>query len=493
MAQNDIPIVEYTPLSDIPTILQDVRATFKSGLTKSLSYRKEQLKGLHNMIAENEDLFREASFLDLRKPPQELFLGETGIIKHECVEAIKNLDRWASPEKVKVSLINKFDDIHIRKDPVGVVLIIGTWNYPVNLLLIPAIGAIAAGNTVILKPSEVSPHVAKLVTELLPKYLDQRSYRIVNGAVPHTSALLDLKFDHIFYTGSGNVGKIIMAAAAKQLTPVTLELGGKSPAFVAKDGNINTIARRLAIGKFFNSGQTCIAPDYVIVERGVENELVKEMKKTLLEFYGAAPQTSPSYGRIVSKGHFHRLVQGLKNTQGEVVIGGDSQEDDLFIAPTLVLNVKPDDSLMQDEIFGPILPIMVVDSMEDGVDYVNSKDQPLALYIFSGNKKLVNHILDNTRSGSAVVNETMVQFTITTLPFGGTGPSGIGSYHGKKSFDTFSHERSTVIKSLGMERFNTVRYPPYSEKKIGWLDWLLYSKVKYAPNAANPGASKANL
>ncbi|KAF9354891.1 Aldehyde dehydrogenase [Mortierella sp. AD094] len=490
---NDIPVVEYTPLSDISTILLEVRATFNSGLTKPLSYRKEQLKGLHNMIAENEALFREASFLDLRKPPQELFLGETGIIKHECVEAIKNLDRWAVPDKVKVSLLNKFDDIHVRKDPLGVVLIIGAWNYPLNLLLIPAVGAIAAGNTVIFKPSELSPRVANLVTELLPKYLDQRSYRIVNGGALETTTLLDLKFDHIFYTGSGNIGKIIMTAAAKQLTPVTLELGGKSPAFVAKDGNINTVARRLVIGKFFNCGQSCIAPDYLIVERGIEHELVKEMKKTLLEFYGAAPQTSPSYSRIINKSHFHRIVQSLKNTQGEVIVGGDSQEGDLYIAPTLVLNVSPNDSLMQDEIFGPVLPILVVDSLEQGVDYVNSKDQPLALYIFSENKKLINHILNNTRSGSAVVNETLIQFTISTLPFGGTGPSGIGSYHGKRSFDIFSHERSTIIKSLGMERFNVIRYPPYSEKKIGWLDWLLYGKVKYSPNAANPGASKAKL
>ncbi|KAF9099800.1 Aldehyde dehydrogenase [Mortierella sp. AM989] len=491
--QADIPAVEFTPLDYIPTVIQEVRTTFNSGLTKPLAYRKEQLKGIYNMIAENETLIREASYLDLRKPPQELVLSEIGIIKHECVDAIENLNRWATPEKVKVSLINKFDDIHIRKDPLGVVLIIGAWNYPLNLLLIPAIGAIAAGNAVVFKPSELAPHVANLFTKLLPKYLDQRSYRVINGAANETTALLALKFDHIFYTGSGNIGRIIMTAAAKQLTPVTLELGGKSPAFVAKDGDLHAVARRLVIGKFFNGGQSCIAPDYLIVERGIERELVNEMKKTLLEFYGASPQTSQSYNRIINKNHFNRIVRILENTQGEVVVGGDSQLSDLYIAPTLVLGVSADDSLMQEEIFGPVLPIMVVDSLEQGIEYVSSGDQPLALYIFSENKKLINHILNNTRSGSAVVNETLIQFTMSALPFGGTGPSGIGAYHGKTSFDIFSHQRSTIIKSLGMERFNAIRYPPYSEKKTSWLDWLLYSKAKYSANAANPGASSAKL
>ncbi|KAF9199392.1 Aldehyde dehydrogenase [Haplosporangium sp. Z 27] len=484
----DIPVLEFTPLNEIPTVIQEVRTTFNSGLTKSLSYRKEQLKGIHNMISENEDLIREAMFLDLGKPPQEVLLSEIGITKHECELAIKNLERWASPEKVKTPWINVLDDAHIRRDPLGVVLIIGAWNYSWNLLLIPAVGAIAAGNAVVFKPSEMAPHAAALFTRLLPKYLDQRSYRVVNGGVQETTSLLDIKFDHIFYTGSGNVGKIIMTAAAKQLTPVTLELGGKSPTFVSKCGNLYAVARRLVIGKFFNCGQTCIAPDYLIVERAVIGELVNEMKKVLLEFYGSSPQTSQSYARIVNKGHFQRIVKALKITQGEVIVGGDFQEDDLYIAPTLVLNVTANDPLMKDEIFGPVLPIMVVDSLEQGVDYVNSGDQPLALYIFSDNKKQINHILNSTRSGTAVVNDTLIQFAMPTLPFGGTGPSGIGAYHGKKSFDIFSHERSTIIKTLGGESLNGIRYPPYSEKKVGWLTWLLYSKVRYSPNAANPKA-----
>ncbi|KAG0206798.1 Aldehyde dehydrogenase [Mortierella sp. GBA30] len=479
----------YTPLDDITQIVQELRASFNSGLTKPLSYRKEQLKGLYNLIDENEDLIREASFQDLHKHPQELVVGETGIGKQECIEAIKNLDSWAAPQYVKTSLLNKMDAPHIRKEPLGMVLVIGAWNYPLNLLLAPAVGAIAAGNTVVMKPSEVAPHTAALLTKLLPKYLDSRSYRIINGAVEETTALLEHKFDHIFYTGSGNIGKIIMGAAARQLTPVTLELGGKSPAFVAKDVDVATAARRLTWGKFFNCGQTCIAPDYLIIERGIEQEFVKQMQAHLQEFYGSSPQSSNSYGRIVNKNHLHRLKKVLDNTKGSIVIGGDTDEEDLYIAPTVVLNVQPGDSLLEAEIFGPLLPIMIVDSLQEGIDYVNRGDQPLALYIFSNNKQISDHILDHTRSGGAVVNDVLIQFGVSSLPFGGTGPSGIGNYHGQRSFDTFSHERGTIVKSLGLERVNNIRYPPYSEKKIGWLQWILYDKIKYSPNAANPGAA----
>ncbi|KAI1288963.1 Aldehyde dehydrogenase [Mortierella claussenii] len=482
--------LEYTPVGDISRIVQELRATFLSGLTKPLAYRKEQLKGLHNLVVENEAALFEATYRDMRKPPTEVILGELGPLRQECIDAIKHLDEWAAPTRPKLPLIYKMDTVHIRKDPLGTVLIIGAWNYAINLLLVPAVGAIAAGNTIVLKPSELSVHVGALLTQLLPKYLDSRSYRIINGGAQETTTLLENKFDHIFYTGSGNVGKIIMTAAAKHLTPVTLELGGKSPAFVTNDGNINVMARRLVGGKFFNSGQSCIAPDYVIVERGMEQELVSRLKHHIQEMYGASPQTSNSYSRVINKRHFHRLVSALKETQGEVVAGGDSQEDDLYIAPTLVLNVEPTDPLMQDEIFGPILPIWVVDSLEKGIEYVSRNDQPLALYVFSENKKKVDTILNNTRSGSVVVNDTLIQFSIHSLPFGGTGPSGMGNYHGKRSFDTFSHERSTIIKSLSMEKGNDLRFPPYSDTKISWLQWIMYDKASYPPNAANPGADK---
>ncbi|KAF8930212.1 aldehyde dehydrogenase 3 family member [Dissophora ornata] len=478
----------YTPVDEIPKIIQGLRSAFNASITKSLDYRKQQLRGLYNMLAENEIAIREAVYKDLHKPPAELMIGESGMIKQECIDAIKNLDKWAANRSVKTSIVNKFDNVHIRKDPLGLVLIIGAWNYPLNLLLAPAVGAIAAGNTVVLKPSEIAAHTAILLTKLLPLYLDQRAYRIVNGAANETTVLLEHKFDHIFYTGSGAVGRIIMGAAAKQLTSVTLELGGKSPAFISRDVDVAITARRLAFGKFFNCGQTCIAPDYLIVERGVEDKLVEAFQASLQEFYGSSAQTSTSYGRIVNKNHFQRLKSLLDQTKGKVVAGGEVDEDDLYMAPTLVLNVGKDDKLMEGEIFGPILPIMVVDRLVEGVKFVNQGDQPLALYVFSKNKRAIDYILDHTRSGGVVVNDALVHFIVSNLPFGGTGPSGIGNYHGKRSFDVFSHERSALIKTMGMEKLNDLRYPPYTEKKTRWLDWFLWDKASFTGHGSEKGA-----
>ncbi|KAG0244317.1 Aldehyde dehydrogenase [Actinomortierella wolfii] len=482
----------FTPLAEIPKIVQGLRATFNSGITKPLEYRKQQLRGLYNMLSENETAIRDAVFADLHKPAAELFLGESGMVKQECIDAIKNLEKWAANRSVKTTIVNKFDNVHIRKDPLGLVLIIGAWNYPLNLLLAPAVGAIAAGNTVVLKPSEVAPSTAAILTNLLPKYLDQRSYRIINGAVDETTLLLEHKWDHIFYTGSGSVGRIIMGAAAKQLTPVTLELGGKSPAFVSRDVDIAITARRLAWGKFFNCGQTCIAPDYLIVERGIEDKLVESFKHYIQEFYTNNPQESNSYGRIVNNNHFQRIKKLLDETKGKIVAGGETDENDRYIAPTIVLDVKADDALMADEIFGPVLPIMLVDKLLEGVRFVNQRDQPLALYVFSKNKRQIDYILDHTRSGGAVINDALIQFIVSTLPFGGTGPSGIGNYHGKRSFDIFSHERSTLVKSQGLEKLNDLRYPPYSEKKLKWLDWFLFDKASFGQQASGVENGQAN-
>ncbi|KAG0048199.1 aldehyde dehydrogenase 3, member A2 [Gryganskiella cystojenkinii] len=258
-----------------------------------------------------------------------------------------------------------------------------------------------------------------------------------------------------------------------------------SPAFISRDVDIAVTARRLAWGKFFNCGQTCIAPDYLIVERGIEDKLIEAFKSSIQEFYGTSAQTSSSYGRIVNKNHFLRLKTLLESTQGKIVAGGQMDENDLFIAPTLVSGIEKTDKLMEGEIFGPILPILIVDRLIEGVKYVNQNDQPLALYVFSKNKKAIDYILDHTRSGGVVVNDALIHFIVSNLPFGGTGPSGIGNYHGKRSFDVFSHERSTLIKSMGMEKLNDLRYPPYSEKKTRWLDWFLFDKASFSGNGAN--------
>ncbi|KAG0355189.1 aldehyde dehydrogenase 3, member A2 [Gamsiella multidivaricata] len=451
-------------MSEIPKIVQGLRSTFSANLTKPLEYRKQQLRGLYNLLAENDAAIREAVFNDLHKSPQELMIGESGVLKQECIDAIKNLDKWAANRSVKTSIVNKFDNVHIRKDPLGMVLIIGAWNYPLNLLLAPAVGAIAAGNTVLLKPSEVAPHTAVLLTKLLPMYLDQRAYRIVNGGPEETTLLLEHKFDHIFFTGSGQVGRVIMMAAAKQLTSVTLELGGKSPTFIARDVDIAITARRLCWGKFFNCGQTCIAPDYVIVERGIEDKLLEACKASIQEFYGSAVQASSSYGRIVNASHVRRLRGLLSETKGQkIVLGGEIDEEDRFFPPTFVMGVEKGDKLMEGEIFGPILPIMVVDRLVEGV-----------------------------KSGGVVVNDALVHFIVSNLPFGGTGPSGIGNYHGKRSFDVFSHERSALIKTMGMEKLLDLRYPPYTEKKTRWLDFFLWDKANFSGTGAASAATSTS-
>jgi len=357
-------------------------------------------------------------------------------------------------------------------------LIIGAWNYPVQLTLVPLIGAIAAWNCVVLKPSEVSPHTAQLLANILPKYLDKQAYRVVNGGVAETTTLLEQKFDHILYTGNGNVGKIVMRAAAAHLTPVTLELGGKSPAIVDSNVNIVNAARRIAWGRFMNAGQTCIAPDYVLIKSGLERPFIDAVKATLDEFYGKDVQKSHDYCRIVNKTHFNRLKKVIETAGGEKVIGGELNEEDRFIPPTVILNPDENSSVLRDEIFGPILPIVPIKSIDEAIRYVNDRDKPLALYVFSKDKKVIEKVLSNTTSGGAVANDTLMHATVPELPFGGVGPSGVGAYHGKHSFELFSHKKAVMVKDMGMEFLNDVRYPPYTPDKLKVILFLTTKKLK---------------
>ncbi|CAG8572983.1 1031_t:CDS:2 [Cetraspora pellucida] len=478
----------HTDIDELPSIVQKLRKSFHSNLTKPLRYRKEQLGNLYRMIDENEQAFCDALYKDLHKHKYESLLGELAWVKQEALDTTSSLKNWAEPNYVKVNLGYMMNKCHVRKEPVGIVLIIGTWNYPVNLLFMPFIGAIAAGCTVILKPSELSVHTSALISELFPKYLDQDAYRIVSGGAVETTALLKHRFDHIFYTGSGKVGKIIMSAAAEHLTPVTLELGGKSPTIVASDVDISILAKRIIWGTMYNCGQTCIAPDYMICERSVQDAFIKEAPKVLEQFYGLDPQSSTSrYCRIINKSHFDRLQNLLNQTKGRIVHGGNFDKEDLYISPTIVADVPKEDKLMEDEIFGPIFPIVVVENLDEAIEYVNSKDIPLALYPFSKSDKTVKHILDNTRSGGVVINDCLMHFTVKDLPFGGQGPSGIGSYHGKRSFDTFSHERSVMTTPFAMEKLVKARYPPYTEFNMKLLFWLFFSKPKKTRNIAFKG------
>ncbi|KAF9997011.1 Aldehyde dehydrogenase [Entomortierella chlamydospora] len=463
-------VLQFNTDAEIAQAVETSRQTFKSGYTKPLKFRRHQLQQFWRLVDENTDALIEAVHKDLRKHRNETTLGEIIPTKEEINDALEHLDEWAKDEVVNPSLVNKFGTTCLkRKEPKGSVLLISPWNYPVFLTFGPLIGAIAAGCTAVIKPSEVAPHSAKLMTELIPRYLDTRAYIVINGAAHETTKLLEYKWDHIFYTGNGTVAKIIMKAAAQHLTPLTLELGGKSPAFIDENANMDVVAKRIAFGKTFNAGQTCVAPDYLLLTNKAEEKLVPALKKALVDMFGTNPQASADYPRIINNRHYHRLLNVLtENKSGNIVIGGQTDEKDLFIAPTVVSNVDREDKLMEDELFGPLLPLIRVTDVDDAIEYINSKDTPLALYVFSSNKKLSKKILDSTNSGGAVVNDTLMHVAEGSLPFGGVGPSGMGSYHGKRSFDVFTHERSTMIKNLNPigEAVVAVRYAPYTKPNL---------------------------
>ncbi|KAF7727609.1 Aldehyde dehydrogenase [Apophysomyces ossiformis] len=475
--------LRYTPLETIQDNVTSIRGAFVTGeaqrkdertaklkgknlgRSKTLFWRKFQLERLYWLVKENEELFYEALAKDMNKPRTEALTGDISPVLEECLYFITNIDRLIKDEKVKArSFLNATDKLVIRRDPLGVVLIIGSWNYPVQLSLVPLAGAIAAGNSVVLKLSEVSSHTSALITELFPKYLDHTCYRVVNGGVQETTELLKQPFDHIFYTGNSTVAKIVMEAASKNLTPVTLELGGKSPAIVAPDADMQTVANRIAFGKFYNAGQTCIAVDYVFVPKSHLDKFVSAFRKTLAEWFGANPKASKDYGRIVSHRHFDRLVAMLANRQsGVIAIGGESDRDERYIAPTLVTDISFDDAaLMTDEIFGPILPVLTYEDLDEVIGLISRHPAPLALYAFTKKKSVLNKVLDLTQSGGVCVNDCLMHQQEYALPFGGVGNSGMGNYHGEKSFRTFTHERSVMVKSQRLEHLMQIRYPPYS-------------------------------
>ncbi len=356
----------------------------------------------------------------------------------------------------------------IQPEPLGVVLIISPWNYPFHLLISPLVGAIAAGNCAVLKPSEFAPYTSGLIANLIEKTFEPAYIAVVEGGVETSQTLLAEKFDYIFFTGGNAVGKIVMAAAAKHLTPVTLELGGKSPCLVDTEIDVEKTARRICWGKFINAGQTCIAPDYLLVNKKIKNSLLDSIKKCLLEFYGEHPANSPDYARIIHQNHFDRLVKFLQD--GEILIGGETNRDELYISPTVIDKVSWEAPIMQEEIFGPILPVIEYTDIAEAIAKINSRPKPLALYLFSDNKDLQQQVLQSTSSGGVCLNDTLIQSGVPSLPFGGVGDSGIGSYHGKASFDTFSHYKSVVQNSFWLDL--KWRYPPY-EGKLSFLKRLI--------------------
>jgi aldehyde dehydrogenase (NAD+) len=452
-------------IQTIPAAVARLRASFDSGRTRPLEYRQEQLAGLARFLKERESEIESAIHQDLGRPSIEIYASESALVASELALTRKKLRSWAKPQRVPTSLVGQPGTSRIYHDPLGVVLIIGPWNYPLQLVLAPLVGAIAAGNCAIVKPSEVAPTISTLLATRLLEYVDSECVRVIQGGVDETTELLSQRFDHIFYTGNGTVGRIVMEAAAKHLTPVTLELGGKSPCIVDQQTDLDVAARRIVWGKFYNAGQTCVAPDYVLVHQAVEEGLVSRLKETIHSFFGDDPRNSPDFGRIVNARHHRRLMKLIPGS-GEIVTGGTADEDARYIAPTVLRNVPESAPVMADEIFGPILPVLGVKDMEQAIAFVNERPKPLALYLFSSDPLIQESVLERTSSGGVTVNHALLHLTVPSLPFGGVGASGMGAYHGRATFETFSHKKSVLVKPTWFDP--SFFYPPYTafKKKI---------------------------
>lgn len=443
------------------------RAVFKTGATKPLAWRVQQLQAMNSMLVEHRDDFTAALAADLGKHPAESWLTELGFLTSDIAHTIKHLEGWLKPRKVPVPLALAPARAQTVLEPLGVVLVIAPWNYPIQLLLAPMIGALAAGNTVVGKPSEMAPASSAALARWIPEYLEG-AVTIVEGGVPETTMLLEERFDHIFYTGNGRVGRIVMAAAAKHLTPVTLELGGKSPVYIDESVDMIAAARRIAWGKFMNAGQTCVAPDYVLGTDAALAKLAKELPLAIEDLYGAEPAHSLAYGRIVNDGAFARitglLAHDLADDAGSALVsGGSSDAATRYIEPT-VLHVDAAAELMEEEIFGPVLPLLTVGSAEEAIAFINERDKPLALYVFSSDESVRADFMEQTSSGALNFGVPVAHLSIPGLPFGGVGESGMGGYHGQLSVESFSHHKAVLDKPLSPDTLSLI-YPPYGAVK----------------------------
>jgi aldehyde dehydrogenase (NAD+) len=444
----------------ISKTLTRLRAFFAGGKTRDVQFRIAQLTRLKEGIRKYEPEIITALYDDFRKPPFESYASEIGILYTEIDYVIRHLRSWSRPRRVATPIIHFLSRSRIYHEPYGVVLIISPWNYPFQLTIAPLIGAIAAGNCGLIKPSEFSPATSMVIAKMIAELFEPDYLAVFHGDAEATQQILAEKFDYIFYTGSTAVGRIIMTAAARHLTPVTLELGGKSPCIVDQDAHLDYGIKRIAWGKFLNAGQTCIAPDYVLIHRKIKEAFVEGMIRTIHTFYGEDPIESPDYARIINERHFNRLLHLTE--RGRILAGGTTRRKDLYVAPTLMDQVSSDDPVMQEEIFGPILPIIEYDDIDEAIAFVNQRPRPLALYCFSENKVIQDKILRKTSSGGGCINDTVSHIGSQELPFGGIGESGIGSYHGKASFDTFTHQRGFLFRSNLLDM--PLRYPPYHDR-----------------------------
>lgn len=438
--------------------LDAMQAFYKSHATRSYAFRKEQLKKLKKILRSHEKEIYAALYSDLKKSREETYISELGLVISEIDHLLSNLKEWMQPEKVNTNLVNFPSKSMLYKDPLGVVLVIAPWNYPLQLSLMPIAGAIATGNCVVLKPSELAPATAAMLEKILSAF--PKTYIQVaqgDGAEVVDVLMRDFRFDHVFYTGSTRVGRIVYEKAAKKLTPVTLELGGKNPCIVEQDAVLPVAAKRIVFGKFMNLGQTCIAPDYLLVHRSVKNRFITAVEEALNRFYGNDPSKSYDYGKIINAKRFDTLVSYLN--QGTVVYGGQHDRDKLYIAPTILENVSPEAPVMQDEIFGPILPLFTFNTHEEALALVEQNPNPLAFYVFTNDRQTEEKWISQIPFGGGCVNNTVVHFTNAALPFGGVGNSGMGAYHGKHSFDTLTRIKP-VLKTPNWPDLS-VKYPPF--------------------------------
>jgi aldehyde dehydrogenase (NAD+) len=451
-------------MSNFDAILDEQRAYFRDGHTKSLDFRIKQLETLKILLKENEEELMNAVYEDFKKPPFETFGTEIGLIINEINFALKNIEKWVRPQSVPSSLVNFPSKNYILKEPYGNVLIIAPWNYPIQLCLLPLVGALAAGNTAVIKPSELTTQTSAVLKKLIATYFKPEVATVVLGGVETSSELLELPFNYIFFTGSTRVGKIIMQSAAKRLIPVTLELGGKTPCIVDESADLEISAKRIVWGKFVNAGQTCVAPDYLLVKDTIRDEFLDHLKTAIISLYGEDPSRSDDFTRIINNEHFERLSALLNN--GTTVIGGETDASQCYIAPTVLSEITWDDPIMKDEIFGPILPVLTFSDVDDAITQILQTTRPLALYLFTSKDATEKKVLEQVSFGGGAINDTIAQLGNHHLSFGGVGASGFGSYHGKASFDSFSHQKSIMKKNFLVDI--PLRYAPYDDK-IKWL------------------------
>lgn len=451
-----------TPL-DAGRVVADLRATFATGRTRSETWRRDQLRGLHRLLTTRHAELEEALTQDLGKPATEGWLSELGLLCAEIDHADKHLADWMRPRRVATPLVLAPARARVQPEPLGVVLVLGPWNYPLQLVLGPLIGALAAGNVAVLKPSESAPATSAVLAGLLPRFVDPEAVAVVEGDVATATALLAEPFDHIFYTGNGHVGRIVMRAAADHLTPVTLELGGRSPAFVDANVDLRATADRLVWGKFLNTGQTCVAPDHVLATPETNRRLLPELRRSLLRAYGPDPASSPAYGRIVNERHFDRLLGLLEGHQP--AIGGEHDAATRYLAPTVLTDTTPDSPVLAEEIFGPILPLVDVAGADEAITQITAGDKPLSVYVFSDDRDVRTAFEQRTSSGALGLGAAPTAHVgVPELPFGGVGASGTGRYHGHWSFDTFSHQKAVLDKPLTPDTLRAL-YPPFTAAK----------------------------